>query len=107
VVGRDGNPITLIQGVADVMVLAVSPDRSHLAIATSEEGPLSRSETYPRFIEGSAVNVIVVSTDGQESTIVVGGVSRVDATYTPDGPARNGDSQKLHDHVHRESNRRQ
>jgi serine/threonine protein kinase len=81
----NGAHITLIPSVADVMILAVSPDRSYLAIASNEEGELSRSTTYPRFIEGSGVSLMVISADGQEQTKVISDVPLFDAAYAPDG----------------------
>jgi len=83
--GRDGTPITLIEGVVDVMVLAVSPDRGYLAVALSGEAGLARSSLYPRFVEGSRVSLVVVPATGGEPTTVVRDVARVDAAYTSEG----------------------
>jgi WD40 repeat protein len=87
--GLDGTVVTVVEGYADAMLLAVSPDRGYLAIALSQDGELGPSTTYPRFIESgsrdSTVSLVVVSADGVESTTVVTDVPAVDAAYTPDG----------------------
>jgi len=81
----NGAHITPVPGAADVMILAVSPDRSYLAIALNQKGELSRSITCPRFIEGSGVSVMVISADGQEQTKVISDVPLFDVAYAPDG----------------------
>ena len=81
----DGTPATLVEGVVDVVVLAVSPDRDYLAIALSDEQELERSSDYLRFVGGEGLSLVVVSADGQESITVVQGEPLVSAAYTPSG----------------------
>lgn len=92
----------LVDQVADVMVLAISPDRCYLALAVSDEGTLGRDfEKFPRFIGSfeseetnlfsissgnrNPVRMVVVSADGDQLTEITDDVFLVDALFTTDG----------------------
>ena len=81
----DGTSATLVEGAADVVVLAVSPDRGYLAIARSDGEEFGGRSKYVRFIGGEGLSLVVVSADGLESTTVVDNVPFLSATYTPSG----------------------
>lgn len=83
---QGGTSVTLIEGVADVKVLDVSPDRNFLAVATSAEGVISaHDEDYPLFVSGPALTLRVISADGRTSKTVFSDTSPLSATYSPDG----------------------
>jgi len=86
VLNPDGTTTTLVQAVADVLVLDVSPDSRYLAVATSSEGTLSSgNERYPLFTVGPALNLLVVSADGEQENAVYNDISGVSATYNRSG----------------------
>lgn len=91
---QTGESICLVEGYADMWILAVSPDHQYLAVAATIAGKLQFSATYPRFVESDAVSaagekapvsLLIVPVDGTGAKETYPNATRINATFTPAG----------------------
>jgi formylglycine-generating enzyme required for sulfatase activity len=85
VLNPDSAPTALIEGVADIMILDVSPDRRYVALAVSAMSEIVRDERHPRFLNSPGMRLIVVSVDGRVLNEVLPEGYAFDAAYNANG----------------------
>jgi hypothetical protein len=82
--------VPLVEGYADIMILAVSPNHDYLALAVTQAGKLGYSSTYPRFVESDAeslegknspVSLLVVPVDRPNATLAYSDATRINAIF--------------------------
>lgn len=81
----DGTSKTLVDGVVGIKVLDISPDGRYLALAVSATQEIVSNKVHTRFLNGSEVDLQVISFDGLESNVVLSGVFAFDARFGENG----------------------
>jgi hypothetical protein len=87
VLNNDGTSTPLVESVADLVMLAISPDHRYLAVATSLTTTLSYPSlpVRPSFVTADSLTLWIISADGGKRIPVIPSAHGLSATYTTAG----------------------